>query len=97
MPVLFFPQITQPLLKMIKHITAPAPRFLLRLFEIERALRNRKALTGHHLTVGELGPGLGDVAAWLLDNPAVDSVSLIESSPEALTLLRTRFKTEPAA
>ncbi len=82
---------------MIKHITAPAPRFLLRLFEIERALRDRKALAGPHLSVGELGPGLGDVAAWLLDNPAVDSVSLIESSLKALTLLRARFETEPAA
>lgn len=81
---------------MIKHLTAPAPRFLLRFFEVERVLRDRNALSGTHLSVGELGPGLGDVAAWLLDNPAVDSVSLIESSPEALSLLRARFETDPA-
>lgn len=79
---------------MITHLTAPAPRFLLRFFEIERALRDREALVTPHLSVGELGPGLGDIAAWLLENPAVDSVSLFESSPEALALLRTRFATE---
>lgn len=75
----------------IEYITAPAPRFLLRFIEVERILNRSKVFSGGHITVAELGPGLGDIAAWIADKDTVCEVRLIESSSEAQNILKQRF------
>ena len=74
---------------MKEHITAPAPRFLLRLKILERILKglNKEGIQ----TVCEIGPGLGDLsslAAEVLD-PA--GIALFDSSEAARELLVDRF------
>lgn len=76
---------------MIEYITAPAPRFLLRILEVDRILRRLKVFSGKAVAVAEIGPGLGDVAAWIADKDSVGSVHLIESSIDAKEILKQRF------
>lgn len=77
---------------MIDHVTAAAPRFLMRLFEIERTLSQLNLIDTGPLNALELGPGLGDIASWLLGSPYVMNLTLVECSPEALKLLQQRFE-----
>lgn len=80
---------------MIDHVTAAAPRFLMRLFEIKRILIQLNLLNHAPLKVLELGPGLGDIASWLAKHPNVANITLVESSPAALALLHNRFDRNP--
>lgn len=77
---------------LLKYITAPAPRFLLRMFEIQRSVDGRGMLGSGAVDAAEIGPGLGDLAAWIQDDPGVRSVTLIEASSEARGVLDSRFR-----
>lgn len=77
---------------MIDHVTAPAPRFLLRFIEVKRLMAHMGLFSQRDLDVAELGPGLGDVAAWVADSESVSRVRLIESSVDARKALKERFQ-----
>ncbi|GGD04632.1 class I SAM-dependent methyltransferase [Halopseudomonas salina] len=76
---------------MKKFISAPAPRFIMRFFEIDRLLRRYVLSYKRAIRVAEIGPGLGDVAAWFNSFVACESVVLVESSIDARDLLVQRF------
>lgn len=77
---------------MIKHITAPAPRMLLRLFVLEK-LFDQHTPTGSSLSkVCEIGPGLGDASSLALERYNIKRFDLYESAEAARELLAIRFK-----
>ena len=76
---------------MINHITAPAPRMLLRLFVLEK-LFGKHAPAGTSLSkVCEIGPGLGDASSLTLERYNIERFDLYESAEAARELLATRF------
>lgn len=79
---------------MINDITAPAPRFILRLICIDEMLRRFVNQNVPARNASEIGPGLGDTASFLLSSDLTTSISLFEGSKEASKLLKTRFSND---
>lgn len=77
-----------PTHSIFRHVLAPAPRYLMRLERIARLLAEHPVQPGRFL---EIGPGLGDVTAWLLARHPAAQAHLIEFSSDACTHLRQRF------
>src|SRR5690554_1906378 len=75
---------------MIEHISAPAPRLLLRLFEVDRIFKKNIDFKEVNSVV-ELGPGLGDFASLLTEYESIKEIQLVEFSAEARALLSRRF------
>jgi len=80
---------------MIKHITAPAPRMLLRLFVLEKLFSNDTKKGAPPLNVCEIGPGLGDASSLALERCKIANLDIYESAAPAKELLKARFKSTP--
>jgi SAM-dependent methyltransferase len=65
------------------------PGYFLRLAALDRAMRHL-----HGKRFVELGPGRGDVAAWLISRGGRGS--LVDTSPASVGYLRSRFKDDTA-
>jgi len=76
---------------MIDEITAPAPRFILRMFCLQRLFRKYLKNNEQIDLACEIGPGLGDSASYMLGRRLVDKWHLYESSTEAKQNLSDRF------
>lgn len=74
------------------HVLAPVPRYLMRLACLQRLLKHDHADIQHFL---EIGPGLGDVAAFILEQYPASTGQLIEFSETAAQQLSQRFATTP--
>lgn len=77
-----------PARSIFRHVLAPVPRYLMRLERITRLLADHPVQPARFL---EIGPGLGDVTAWLLARHPDAQAHLIEFSSDACTHLRQRF------
>ena len=76
------------------HISAPAPRMLLRLIQVCSVL-DQLELTGSHQTIFcEVGAGLGDATSLALDLFSIKEAHIYEGSSEARDILQRRFMTE---
>lgn len=75
--------------RLIGHVSAPAPRYLLRLSVLEKIFAEH--LPADDFSVIEFGPGLGDVCSFLKNNPRCKEISLVDFSKETLEALQTRF------
>ncbi|WP_297791886.1 class I SAM-dependent methyltransferase [uncultured Marinobacter sp.] len=75
---------------MIDNISAAAPRFILRLLEVVRIIE-KHSLIKDSCHFSEVGPGLGDLAHWIVQSPKVQGATLIESSEDASNLLKQKF------
>ncbi len=75
---------------MIEHVTAAAPRFLLRLFALDRLFQNAN-VPHHYERMGEVGAGLGDVASYIVDKFDPDRIDLFESFNKTRNMLQNRF------
>ena len=76
--------------KLLDHVTAPAPRYILRLSLLERIFREK--LPAHGYSAIEFGPGLGDVSSYLVHNSPCTDLTLVDFSEQTLDMLRQRFK-----
>lgn len=77
---------------MLEDVTAPAPRFLLRFFLIEKLLRQIISKVRRFDSGAEIGPGLGDVSSFLLRSKWVNKIDLYEDSERAGEILANRFE-----
>lgn len=76
---------------MLNDITAPAPRFILRLLCIKKYLNQHIKYNNPIQVACEIGPGLGDSASFMLNNHHVESWDLYESGESARAQLQNRF------
>ena len=76
------------------HITAPAPRMLLRLIKLLSMWRKQELIGSTQSRICEIGPGLGDASSLALECFTAAEVHLYEGSAPARKLLQTRFTTE---
>jgi SAM-dependent methyltransferase len=77
------------MLKLISHVTAPAPRYMLRLAVISKLLdRHLKSVPFSFL---EIGPGFGDIPAYLAEWPNCQSITTVDFSEDTTKLLTERF------
>jgi SAM-dependent methyltransferase len=65
------------------------PGYFLRLAALDRAMRHL-----HGAGFVELGPGRGDIAAWLVSRGGRGS--LVDTSPASVGYLRSRFRDDPS-
>lgn len=75
-------------MKLLKHVLAPTPRYLMRLNFIQEILDNYLENIQSFL---EVGPGLGDTSEYLLNAHPDSKGDLIEFSELATEQLRERF------
>ena len=80
--------------KLLDHVTAPAPRYILRLSLLENIFRQK--LPAHRYSSIEFGPGLGDVSSYLMHDPQCSELTLVDFSEQTLDMLRQRFKESDA-
>lgn len=73
----------------IQHVTAPAPRYLLRLHILQALFRRLAVRQG--LRFLEIGPGSGDVACYLATLPGIVGGLVIDRSEKSVALLRRRL------
>lgn len=76
---------------MIGHVSAPAPRLLMRLFALERLLSQLYSDDCAPRTICEIGPGLGDAASYTLSRFAPVRFDLYEAAGTAREHLKDRF------
>ena len=79
---------------LLQHVTAPAPRFLMRAALIAEMLGR---LDYPVRRMVEIGPGLGDLASWLHNQWPETALDLYEISPESAYCLKTRFSSSEVA
>lgn len=75
-------------------VMAPAPRYLLRIVILRRLFK--RYVTGTHKSFLEIGPGLGDVSAYLASHPAIASGLVIDRSEKSAAIVGTRLASNPA-
>lgn len=73
-----------------KYITAPAPRFVLRLFVLDKLFA--KYISGSNKSFLEIGPGRGDVCAYLIEHPSIAKGTAVDLSDKSVEILKSRFK-----
>lgn len=76
--------------KLLDHVIAPAPRYILRLALLESLFRQH--LPAHDFSSLELGPGLGDVSRYLVHDSRCSGLTLVDFSEQTLGMLRERFQ-----
>ena len=76
---------------MLEHITAPAPRLVLRMLRVRRLLDRYSAELSHGGSVCEIGSGLGDTASLLRQTLNPEHLHLHELSETARAVLTDRF------
>ncbi|MFK7994189.1 MAG: class I SAM-dependent methyltransferase [Granulosicoccus sp.] len=81
---------------MLDHISAPAPRMILRLLVVQRLLASLKNREAAPQSIAEIGPGLGDAMSLTLEHAEPNSVDLYEDSSVAQNILNKRFGSNPA-
>ncbi|WP_416397756.1 class I SAM-dependent methyltransferase [Allohahella sp. A8] len=77
---------------MKQHITAPAPRFLLRYFFLKQLLKQHSLVRRSFEEACEIGPGLGDVSSFFTAANDVTQMNLFEGSAQAREILEKRFR-----
>ena len=77
-----------------RHISAPAPRMLLRLIQLQDTLKKLNLAGTRQIVFCEIGAGLGDATSLALDLFSLKEAYIFESAPEARRLLHIRFGTE---
>lgn len=80
---------------LVEHVSAPAPRFMLRLLAFERLLDRTPGLGEGLDHPCEVGAGLGDVASYVLDRCSPRELTLYESFDVTRERLRRRFRDRP--
>lgn len=75
------------------YVTAPAPRYMLRLSVLNGIFQRYRVRSGSRFL--EIGPGLGDVSHYLLDRAGIASGACIDFSERAIQLLKERFASRP--
>ena len=78
-------------MSLIDHLTAPAPRLILRLVKFASLLKGFDKSTETITTICEIGPGLGDAASLAASKLSPASIDLYESSDDARDILSRRF------
>ena len=77
-------------IKLLDHVIAPAPRYILRLSLLEGVFA--KHLPENEYSLIEFGPGLGDVSHYLAQDPLCRELMLVDFSQTTLDMLRERFR-----
>ncbi|ASJ75868.1 methyltransferase domain-containing protein [Granulosicoccus antarcticus] len=76
---------------MKQHISAPAPRMLLRLIQLMATLEQQNLMHTSQARFCEIGPGLGDASSLALDCFDIQEAHLYEDAAAARSLLEKRF------
>ena len=79
---------------MKEHISAPAPRMLLRLIQLRSMLNKLKLERTHQAAFCEIGAGLGDATSLALDLFSMEEAHIYEDSIAARASLEERFRSE---
>ncbi len=75
-----------------RHVTAPAPRYMMRLALVEKLIRG---ISEPIQRFAEIGPGLGDTSLFLAALYPEAKGDLIELSEESATILKQRITNVP--
>ena len=75
--------------KLLDHVIAPAPRYILRLSLLEEIFAHN--LPQQSFSIIEFGPGLGDVSHYLAHDSACTELTMVDFSDRTLDMLRERF------
>ena len=78
-------------MSLIDHLTAPAPRLILRLVKFASLLKSIDKSANRVTTICEIGPGLGDAASLAANKLSPAVIDLYESSDDARDILLRRF------
>ena len=81
-------------MSLIDHLSAPAPRLILRLVKFASLLEKINITNGRDKSICEIGPGLGDAASLAADRLSPATVDLYELSAEAREILKQRFSSD---
>jgi SAM-dependent methyltransferase len=73
-----------------RFVTAPSPRYLLRIAVLGRLFR--KYIEGRNRAFLEIGPGLGDVSCYLAEHHAVGTGVVLDRSRESAAFVAERLK-----
>ena len=76
---------------LIDHLSAPAPRLILRLTAFSKILTKIRSQKSDISRICEIGAGLGDAARLTSENFSTSSFDLFESSEDAREILSKRF------
>ena len=85
------PSDTEAPMSLIDHLTAPAPRLILRLVKFASLLKSIDKSANRVTTICEIGPGLGDAASLAANKLSPAVIDLYESSDDARDILLRRF------
>ena len=78
---------------LFQHVTAPAPRYMLRLALLRKLFKQLLPSTPYSCL--EVGPGFGDVSHFIAGDPNCHSLTLMDFSADTLACLQDRFGTSP--